>query len=347
MYKRKLLLISLIFGTFVGFIFIFKFYTIFFLNNTKFKNNYSYVFIDRDDTIDSLKNQLLPLLKSIKSFNIAANKKGYTKNIKPGKYKIDKGMGNNKIINSLRSKRLTVKVTFNNQERLEDLAGRISYQIEADSLDLLNSFKNISFLDEFGFTEENALSMYFPNTYEVYWDILPDDFRKKMENFYKSFWNQKRLNLAKEIKLDPKEIYILASVVQKESVKNEEKNRIAGVYINRLRRNMKLQADPTVIYALKKLNNNYNRIIKRVLYRDLKIESLYNTYRYKGLPPGPISMPDISSIEAVLNYEKHDYLYFVVSPSKPGYHLFSKSLNKHNENKKKYTQWLNKNKIYR
>ena len=347
MYKRKLLLILLIFGTFVGFIFIFKFYTIFFLNNTKFKNDYSYVFIDRDDTIDSLKNQLLPLLKSIKDFNIAANKKGYTDNIKPGKYKIDRGMGNNKIINSLRSKRLTVKVTFNNQERLEDLAGRVSYQIEADSLDLLNSFKNISFLKEFGFNAENALSMYFPNTYEVYWDILPDDFRKKMENYYKSFWNQKRLNLAKAIKLNPKEIYILASIVQKESVKNEEKNRIAGVYINRLRRNMKLQADPTVIYALKKLNNNYNRIIKRVLYRDLKIESLYNTYRYKGLPPGPISMPDISSIEAVLNYEKHDYLYFVVSPSKPGYHLFSKSLNKHNENKKKYTRWLNKNKIYR
>ena len=347
MYKRKLILISIIFGTFVGFIFIFRFYTIFFLNNTKFKNDYSYVFIDRDDTIDSLKNQLLPLLKSIKDFNIAANKKGYTDNIKPGKYKIDRGMGNNKIINSLRSKRLTVKVTFNNQERLEDLAGRVSYQIEADSLDLLNSFKNISFLKEFGFNAENALSMYFPNTYEVYWDILPDDFRKKMENYYKSFWNQKRLNLAKAIKLNPKEIYILASIVQKESVKNEEKNRIAGVYINRLRRNMKLQADPTVIYALKKLNNNYNRIIKRVLYRDLKIESLYNTYRYKGLPPGPISMPDISSIEAVLNYEKHDYLYFVVSPSKPGYHLFSKSLNKHNENKKKYTRWLNKNKIYR
>ena len=347
MYKRKLLLISIIFGTFVGFIFIFKFYTIFFLNNTKFKNDYSYVFIDRDDTIDSLKNQLLPLLKSIKDFDIAAYKKGYTYNIKPGKYKIDRGMGNNKIINSLRSKRLAVKVTFNNQERLEDLAGRISYQIEADSLDLLNSFKNISFLKEFGFNEENALSMYFPNTYEVYWDILPDDFRKKMENYFKSFWDQKRLNLAKAIKLNPKEIYILASIVQKESVKNEEKNRIAGVYINRLRRNMKLQADPTVIYALKKLNNNYNRIIKRVLYRDLKIESLYNTYRYKGLPPGPISMPDISSIEAVLNYEKHDYLYFVVSPSKPGYHLFSKSLNKHNENKKKYTRWLNKYKIYR
>ena len=347
MYRRKLLLISIIFGTFVGFVFIFKFYKIFFLSNTKFKNDYSYVFIDRDDTIDSLKNQLLPILKSIKDFNIAANKKGYTDNIKPGKYKIDRGMGNNKIINSLRSKRLTVKVTFNNQERLEDLAGRVSYQIEADSLDLLNSFKNISFLKEFGFNAENALSMYFPNTYEVYWDILPDDFRKKMENYYKSFWNQKRLNLAKAIKLNPKEIYILASIVQKESVKNEEKNRIAGVYINRLRRNMKLQADPTVIYAIKKMNNNYSRKIKRVLYRDLRIESRYNTYRYKGLPPGPISMPDISSIEAVLNYEKHDYLYFVVSPSKPGYHLFSKSLNKHNENKKKYTRWLNKNKIYR
>ena len=116
--------------------------------NTKFKNDYSYVFIDRDDTIDSLNNQLLPLLESIKGFNIAAQKKGYTYNIKPGKYKIEKGMGNNKIINILRTKRLTVKVTFNNQERLKDLAGRVSSQIEADSLDLLNSFENISFLEE-------------------------------------------------------------------------------------------------------------------------------------------------------------------------------------------------------
>ena len=347
MYKRKLFLIIIILGIFTGFIFIFQFYKIFFLNNTKFKNDYSYVFIDRDDTIDSLNNQLLPLLESIKGFNIAAQKKGYTYNIKPGKYKIEKGMGNNKIINILRTKRLTVKVTFNNQERLKDLAGRVSSQIEADSLDLLNSFENISFLEEFGFTEENAMSMYFPNTYEVYWDISPDDFRKKMQNYYKSFWNKKRLNLAKLIKLDPKEVYILASIVQKESIKNEEKNRIAGVYINRMRRNMKLQADPTVIYALKKQNKDYNKIIKRVLYKDLKIKSLYNTYQYNGLPPGPICMPDISSIEAVLNYEKHSYLYFVVSPSKPGYHIFSESLDKHNQNKIKYIRWLNQNKIYR
>lgn len=347
MYRRKLLLIILLLGFTVGFIFVFRFYKIFFLNNTKFKNDYSYVFIDRDDTIDSLNNQLLPLLKSIENFSIAANKKGYTYTIKPGKYKIDKGMGNNKIINNLRSKRLTVKVTFNNQERLEDLAGRISSQIEADSLDLLNSFKNISFLEEFGFTEENALSMYYPNTYEVYWDILPDDFRKKMLNFYRLFWNKERINIAKSLKLNPKEIYVLASIVQKESIKKEEKYRIAGVYINRLRRNMKLQADPTIIYALKKQTNDYDRIIKRVLYRDLKIKSPYNTYRYTGLPPGPISMPDLSSIEAVLYYEKHNYLYFVVSPSKPGFHSFAKSLDKHNKNKKNYTRWLNQNKIYR
>ncbi len=347
MYRRKLLLITIILGTFIGFIFIFQFYKIFFLNNTKFKNDYTYIFIDRDDTIDSLNNQLLPLLKSIKGFKIAAKKKGYTNHIKPGKYKIEKGMGNNQIINNLRSKPLTVNVTFNNQERLEDLAGRVSSQIEADSLDLLNSFENISFLEEFGFTEENAMSMYFPNTYEVYWDISPDDFRKKMQNNFKSFWNEKRLNLAKLIKLDPKEVYILASIVQKESIKNEEKNRIAGVYINRIRRNMKLQADPTVIYAIKEQDNDYNKIIKRVLYRDLKIKSPYNTYRYKGLPPGPISMPDLSSIEAVLNHEKHNYLYFVVSASKPGYHQFSKSLDEHNQNKKKYTRWLNENKIYR
>ena len=147
--------------------------------------------------------------------------------------------------------------------------------------------------------------------------------------------------------MNPIQVYILASIVQKETLRSEEQNKIAGVYINRLNKNMKLQADPTVIYAIKKKEDNFNKVIRRVLYKDLKLNSPYNTYRYSGLTPGPICMPNLSTIEAVLNPESHDYLYFVASPTNPGYHLFSKNLSEHNKNKRLYTRWLNSKKLFR
>ena len=274
-------------------------------------------------------------------------KKGYTKRILPGKYRIKKGMGNNQIINTLRSEKLATRVVFNNQERLEDLVGRLSIQIEADSLDLLRAFQDSIFLSDKGFNKINALTMYIPNSYDVFWDITPADFRKRMLDYHDLFWNEKRIAKARALKLNQKEVYILASIIQKESVQLKEQNRIAGVYLNRLKIGMKLQADPTVIFALKNETGDFRRIIKRVLYKDLGFKSPFNTYLYPGLPPGPITMPDISAIDAVLNSEEHDYLYFVASPLKPGYHLFAKNLKEHNKNKKVYTRWLRKQKIYR
>jgi UPF0755 protein len=164
---------------------------------------------------------------------------------------------------------------------------------------------------------------------------------------YERFWNKRRLGQAKKLGLSPQEVYVLASIVHKESVKKEEQPRIAGLYLNRLRKRMRLQADPTVIFAIKRASGDFEQEIKRVLYKDLKLNSPYNTYKAKGLPPGPISMPDLSAIEAVLNPEQHDYLYFVASPSKPGYHLFAKTLAQHNRNKKEYVNWINKQRIYR
>jgi len=347
MYRRKLFLLISILGIILGIFFVFKFYQTFFWSNTQFENDFSYVFVDRDDTIDSLTLQMKPLLKSTKNFLIAAEKKGYAQRIRSGKYRIQKSMGNNDIINTLRSQRLTTKVVFNNQERIEDLVGRVAEQIEADSLSLLKSFLDPAFLEEAGFTEDNALAMYLPNTYEVFWDTTPENFRNRMLTYYQSYWNENRKNKVKSLGLTPVEAVILASIVQKESVQVEEQNTIAGVYLNRLKKKMKLQADPTVIYAMKKVTGDFQQVIKRVLYKDLKLNSPYNTYKVKGLPPGPITMPDLRTLEAVLHPEQHDYLYFVAAPEKIGYHLFASTLAEHNRNKKKYTRWLNNQKIYR
>ena len=347
MYKRKLLVIISIIGVLIGTYFISSFYQIFFLSNTSFSNEASYVFIDRDDTIDSLEIQLLPLLKSVDRFLLAAEKKGYTSRLRPGKYKLVPDMGNNDLINVLRSQRQTVSVVFNNQERLEDLTIRLADQLEPETSDFLNAFYDIEFLKANGFTTENALSMYLPNSYNAFWDTTPENFRELMLKSYKRFWNNDRIEKAKKIGLTPNEVYILASIVHKESVKKDEQPKIAGLYLNRLRKGMKLQADPTVIFALKRASDNFKQQIKRVLYKDLRLNSPYNTYKINGLTPGPIAMPDLSAIEAVLNPDQHDYLYFVVSPSNPGYHLFAKNLAQHNKNKKEYVSWINKLKIYR
>src|SRR6056300_149281 len=187
MYRRKLFILLSLLGAGVGLFFVFKFYQLFFLSNTQFENESSFIFIDRDDTIDSLAFQLTPLLKSTDRFVAAAEKKGYAQRVRSGKYSIRKGMGNNDIINTLRSQRLTSKLVFNNQERLEDLAGRVAQQIEADSLELLTAFRDPVFLAESGFTEENVLTMFLPNTYDMFWDVDPKEFRKRMLDYYIRF----------------------------------------------------------------------------------------------------------------------------------------------------------------
>ena len=189
--------------------------------------------------------------------------------------------------------------------------------------------------------------MYIPNSYEFFWNVEPNEFRERMLEEYNNFWNEKRIKQAESTGLSKKEIIVLASIVQKESVKLDERPIIAGVYLNRLKKRMRLQADPTVIYSIKSYYNNFDTIIRRVLYRDLKLKSPYNTYKIKGLPPGPISMPDISSIDAVLDSRSHDYIFFVADPYNPGYHLFASTLRQHNKNKRVYTRWLNSKKIYR
>lgn len=341
MYIKRIILATAILGLIGMGIFSYYIYSIIFAPNTAFQQEYTYVHITSDADYQEVFKELKPLLKKPENFSIVAQKKNYINNVDPGRYKIKKGMNNNQIINALRSTNIPLPVVFNNEHRLPELAENISTQIEADSISLIRAMTDSTFLATNEFTAENALCMYIPNQYEFYWNTSAEEFRERMLKEYHRFWNEERSAKAKKIGLTPIKVEILASIIQKETSQVDERPRIAGVYMNRLQRGMLLQADPTVIYAIKKENNNFDTIIRRVLYKDLKIQSPYNTYQNTGLPPGPISMPDISSIKAVLNYEQHDYLFFVADPDRPGYHNFSETLTQHNRYKREYVHWIN------
>ena len=299
---KKIILLVLGLGLLVGAYFAYTIYAAFFTPNTSFNSDEEVVYISSNASFDDVLTSINPLLKDVNSFESAAQKKGYASYVKAGKYILKKGMNNNDIINTLRSKNVPVKLAFNNQETLEDLAGRIASQIEADSISLLNAFNDPEFLKQNNFNTETKLAMYIPNSYEFFWNTSAIKFRDRMLKEYNRFWNEERIAKAKALKMSPLEVSTLASIVHKETAKVDERPRVAGVYLNRLRDGMLLQADPTVIYALKLHTGDFNQIIKRVLYRDLELDSPYNTYKYGGLPPGPITMPDITAIDAKEQY---------------------------------------------
>ena len=341
---KKVTLISI---TILFMLLLYSYYNTMHRDNTNFDEDSTFLYINSSDSIVDILDTINKKIKSSETFLKAAKTMDYIENIKSGRFKVYKGSGNKEIINSLKFNNTPLTVTFNNQERIQDLAGSISKQISADSLSLLNAFLEKSFIEDNGFDDLNSISMYIPNSYEFFWNVEPNKFRDKMLDEYNKFWNQDRTEKAKKLGLSKLEVISLASIVQKESVKLDERPVIARVYLNRLKKKMKLQADPTVIYSIKSYYNNFDTIIRRVLYRDLKLNSPYNTYKIKGLPPGPISMPDISSIDAVLNSRNHNYIFFVADPYNPGYHLFASKLSQHNKNKRVYTRWLNSKKIYR
>ncbi len=347
MYLRKILMAIVLLGLLAAGIVSYLIYTAVFAPNTKMEADEAYVYIPTDATFEAVLNQLRPLLGDMDTFQAVARRKKYVSNIRPGKYAIYKGMNNNEIINSLRSRNIPVSISFNNQETLADLAGRIASQLEADSLSLLETMRDTAYLNDFGLDADTGIALYLPNTYEFFWNTSARGFRERMLKEYRQFWNQERNGKAAALDLEPLQVITLASVVHKETAKVEERPRVAGVYLNRLDRNMLLQADPTVIYAIKQKTGNFDTVIKRVLYKDLELDSPYNTYKYAGLPPGPITMPDISAIDAVLNAERHDYLYFVADVENFGYHKFARTLAQHNRNKAQYVRWINEQKINR
>ncbi|MET6990332.1 endolytic transglycosylase MltG [Sediminicola arcticus] len=347
MYIKKILLAILIIGLVAGGAFAYMVYNAVFSPNTKFNNQEAYIFIRTGDDFNNVKEMLTPLVKDMSTFEKVAKRKGYASNIRGGKYLIKKGMNNNDMVNSLRSKNIPIRVSFNNQETLAHLAGRIAAQLEPDSLTLLESFNDFDFLKVKGFSNETKLAMYIPNSYEFFWNSSSESFRDRMLKEYDRFWNTERMQKAETLGMKPNEVITLASIVHKETAKVDERPRVAGVYLNRLKVGMLLQADPTVIYALKLNSGDFNTIYKRVLYKDLTLDSPFNTYKYGGLPPGPIAMPDISAIDAVLSPEQHDYYYFVANVENFGYHKFAKNLAQHNKNKEQYVRWINAQKINR
>ena len=327
-------------------VFMIDYYNNFYKPNTSFEDESIFLYVMEGDSL-AFRDSISKYIKSEKTFYKAAEKLDYFENQKTGRYKISKDIGNNDIVNSLKFNNTPVNVTFNNQERIENLAGRVSKQIYEDSTSLLSAFRDRQFLEDNNLNEQSVLSIFIPNSYNIYWNTTPEDFRDKMLAEYNKFWNKDRSEKAKKLGLTKLEVISLASIVQIESRKNDERPRVAGLYINRINERMRLQADPTVIYSLKKYYNNYDTIIRRVLYRDLKINSEFNTYKIRGIPPGPITMPDISAIDAVLNHEDHNYLFMVADPSNRGYHLFASDIDGHNRNKKAYIRWINSKGIYR
>ncbi len=275
-------------------------------------------------------------------FRWIAKQKHFAEHIRPGRYVVEGTSNYNTFINMLRSGRQApVRVTFNNIRTLNQLAGKIGREIEADSSEILDFLDTPSNYLSDGFDKATIISLFIPNTYEFYWNTDPRELYDRMLREYHTFWNEKRLNEAKKIGLTPIEVSILASIIDDEVVKADEKPRIAGVYLNRLKRGMPLQACPTIKFAL----NDFT--ITRVLKKYLQVDSPYNTYKHRGFPPGPIGCPSVEGIEAVLHAEKNDFLYFAAKPDFSGYHNFSRTLAEHNHYAALYQKELDKRKIFR
>ena len=277
------------------------------------------------------------MLKYERGFDWVAKKKEYPASIKPGRYLLRKGMSNSQIIDLLRSgKQAEVKLVFNTTRFFDRLAGVVAKQIEADSISLLKAFQDTAMMRKYGLKPEHWRAMFLPNTYRFLWNTSAEQFLDRMNQEFRAFWNESREKRLREIGLDKFELMSLAAIVQEETFKIEDMPIVAGVYMNRIRKGMKLQADPTVIFAL----GDYT--IKRVLRAHLLVNSPYNTYRYPGLPPGPIRIPSIQAIEASLNYQKHDYLYFCAKHDFSGYSAFARTYGEHLINARKYQRALDR-----
>ena len=308
------------------------------------KGEHAIVHIATGSSYGDVLNMLMEaqILNDTASFKWTAQRMGYPHRIKPGRYRIEQGMSNRALVGMLRAGlQAPTRVTFIAFRTPDQLAQRVSNQIEADSLEIIKAFDDEALINSHGFTKQTFKAMFVPNTYEFFWNTNARGFFTRMRREYEAFWNARRDSLAEAAGLTRIEVITLASIVEEETRRNDEKARVAGVYMNRIRLGMPLQADPTIKFALGDFS------IRRVLTRHLQVESPYNTYRHRGLPPGPICAPSIASIDAVLSYEKHNFLFFCAQPNFSGYHTFSKTLSEHNQKAREYHKWLNKQRIFR
>lgn len=342
---RRTLAIALMLIVAIGGYLGYTYYTNYYSSNTTGKvDDKTYLYIRTGWKYDNVLSELREkdYLKNIAHFDKVARQKGYDQKVRPGRYRIKRGMSNAQLVNLLMSgKQEPVNLTFKSVRLKHDLAGRVGKVIEADSLRLETLLGDNDYWKAKGFTAENCLVLFLPDTYEMWWNTSAEEFIDKMAKEYKKFWTAERKAKAKAAGLSQAEVSILASIVEKESNRNDERPTIAGVYLNRLNKGIKLQADPTVIYAIGDFT------IKRVLSADLQTDSPYNTYRYAGLPPGPICLPSKNAIDAVLNYKKHNYIYFCAKEDFSGYHNFATTYTEHLKNAAKFQKALSNRGINR
>lgn len=344
MRKKYFIAIFLVVFTMMLSSFAFYTYQILYTPNVLIEEEDRYFAIPKGTTFKELQNMLSEqrIVNDLVSFSFLAKLKDLDTNVKNGMYLIKGDMTNIELINLLRSGSQTpVKLTFSNARLLTQLPKILTYNLEIDSADLAPLLLNDTTADYYGFSKETFISMFIPNTYEVYWTLSPKGLLDRMKAEYDRFWTEERVNKAEALGMSKIEVSTLASIVQGETNKMDEAPAIAGVYINRLKRRIPLQADPTLVFAIGDFS------IRRILNKDKEFESPYNTYKYQGLPPGPINMPGIPALNAVLNYETHNYLYFCAKDDFSGYHAFAKTLREHNVNARKFQRALNMQRIYR
>ena len=342
MSKKKILIPLIIFSTLLSTTSVYT-YQMLFSPNFLINHPDKMIIIDDDTDFKELTNQLIEdtLLNDVISFSFLSKLMKYSENIKEGAYKIKMNMSNYDLISMLRAGDQTpINITFSYSRKINDLAQKISEKLKISEKDLMDFITENS-QSNYGFDNQNIIGMFLPDTYEVYWDITPKNLLDRMKSEYDKFWNSERTTKLERVNLSKNEVITLASIVASETNKIDEADRIAGVYINRLRKNMLLQADPTLIYAA----NDFS--IRRVLNKHKKIKSPYNTYMNKGLPPGPIRLSPKKYIDAVLNFENHRFIFFCAKDDFSGYHEFAITLSEHNKNARKFQRALNKRKIYK
>jgi len=342
MFKKIILLVffaALLIGGIIAYLFYQRIYAI----NSELTETQS-LYIATGSDYNTVLNQLTKegIIKNKNTFDWVAKKMNLPNKIKAGHYLIKPGLDNRALANHLRSgNQEPVKLVFNVERSIADMAGTVAPQIEADSLSILSHIMDSTFMHKHNLDSNSVMTAFIPNTYEFYWNTSAEKFADKMLKANKQFWNESRMAKANDLDLSPKEVITIASIVQQESNKQDEMPDIAGVYLNRVKKGWKLQADPTVKFAMGDFK------LRRILNKHLKYDNPYNTYMYEGIPPGPICMPEPTTIDAVLNASKHDYMYFCAKDDFSGYHALAKTLKEHNRNARNYQKALNRKKIFK
>jgi UPF0755 protein len=340
--KLKAVIIALLLLVLVGLFFGMRFYRTYFSGNVTSAEKYLYVKTGSklEDVYQQIESK--HIVDDMESFQEAASKMDLSTRLKPGRYQLKRGMNNRTLINMIKAgNQEPVNIKFQNLRKKEDFAGYLSKELEPDSTAFISLLDSASLVEQYGFTKDNIYTMFIPNTYEMYWNTPAMDFFKRMNAEYIKFWTPERKKKAEALNLTPIKISILASIVDGEAIYDKEMPIIAGLYLNRLSKGIHLQADPTVIFA----NNDFT--VKRVTFALLQVDSKYNTYKYAGLPPGPIMMPSIKAIDAVLNKDNNNYLYMCAKEDFSGYHNFAETKAQHEINAKKYREALDARKIFR